>query len=64
MIQGHSYVMFMTNHHHHLVMPSAQISLTLSCHLSLSFIDSGFFSIRFVSVHVVHPYNSIDTTAA
>ena len=24
----------------------------------------AFFSIRFVSVHVVHPYSSIDTTAA
>ena len=30
-----------TNHHHHLVMPSAQISLTLSRHSSLSFIASG-----------------------
>ena len=24
----------------------------------------GLFSIRFVSVHEVHPYSSIDTTAA
>ena len=29
------------NHHHHLVVLSAQISLTLSRHLSLSFIASG-----------------------
>ena len=28
-------------HHHHLVVPLAQISLTLSCHFSLSFIASG-----------------------
>ena len=27
-------------------------------------LDSCFFSIRSVSVHVVHPYSSIDTTAA
>ena len=27
--------------HHHLVMPPARISLTLSCHSSLSFIASG-----------------------
>ncbi len=25
---------------------------------------SSFFSVRFVSVHVVHPYGNIDTTAA
>ena len=30
-----------TLHHHHLVVPSAQISLTLSRHPSLSFIASG-----------------------
>ena len=29
------------HHHHHLVVPSARISLTLSCHPSLSFIASG-----------------------
>ena len=27
-------------------------------------LPSRFFSIRFISVHVVHPYSSIDTTAA
>ena len=27
-------------------------------------LPSSFFSIRLVSVHVVHPYTSIDTTAA
>ena len=27
-------------------------------------VPSSFFSIRFVSVHVVHPYSSIDTTTA
>ena len=27
-------------------------------------LPSSFFSIRLVSVHVVHPYSSIDTTAA
>ena len=27
-------------------------------------LPSSFFSIRLVSVHVVHPYNSIDTTVA
>ena len=26
--------------------------------------SSSFFSVRFVSVHMVHPYSSIDTTAA
>ena len=30
-----------TYHHHHHVMPPARISLTLSCHFSLSFIASG-----------------------
>ena len=29
------------NHHHHHVVPLARISLTLSCHFSLSFIASG-----------------------
>ena len=33
-------VHFPTNHHHHVVTP-AQISLTLSCHFSLSFIASS-----------------------
>ena len=35
----HGYVI--SNHHHHLVVPSAWISLTLSRHPSLSFISSG-----------------------
>ena len=30
----------------------------------LEYLPSSLFSIRFVSVHVVHPYSSIDTTAA
>ena len=30
----------------------------------LVYLPSSFFSIRLVSVHVVHPYSSIDTTAA
>ena len=30
----------------------------------LVLLPSSFFSIRFVSVHLVHPYSSIDTTAA
>ena len=29
------------DHHHHHVVPLAQISLTLSCHFSVSFIASG-----------------------
>ena len=29
------------HHHHHYVVPHARISLTLSCHFSLSFIASG-----------------------
>ena len=62
------------HHHHHHVVALAWISLTLSRHFSLSFIASGrssglhsvssHSSSRFVSVHVVHPYSSIDTTAA
>ena len=94
------------HHHHHHIALVARISLTLSCHSSLSFIalgrssgqhpvsshscwmyvragrpafarpcvgihkstslmsSSSFFSSRFVSVHVVHPYSSIDVTAA
>ena len=32
------------HHHHHYVVPPARISLTLSCHISLSFIASGRFS--------------------
>ena len=31
---------------------------------NLELLPSSFFSSRFVSVHVVHPYSSIDTTAA
>ena len=30
---------------------------------NLAYLPSSFFSICFVSVHVVHPYSSIDTTA-
>ena len=30
----------------------------------LTQLPSSFFSIQFVSVYVVHPYNSMDTTAA
>ena len=33
-------------------------------HSILVFLPSSFFSSRFVSVHVVHPYSSIDVTAA
>ena len=39
------------SHHHHLVMPSAQISLTLSHHSSLSLIASG-------SSSELHPISS------
>ena len=31
----------LSHHHHHHVMPQARISLTISCHSSLSFIPSG-----------------------
>ena len=67
-------------HHHHHVVRLAWITLTLSLHVSLPFIASGrssglhpvssyklpssFFSNRLVSIQVVHPYSSIDTTAA
>ena len=30
----------------------------------LMYLTSSFFAIRFVSVHVVHPYSNIDRTAA
>ena len=33
-------------------------------HSILVSLPSSFFSIRLVSVHIVHPYSSIDTTAA
>ena len=33
-------------------------------HCILVYLPTIFFSIRFVSVHVMHPYSSIDTTAA
>ena len=33
--------MEISDHHHHHVVPLARISLTLSCHFSLSFIASG-----------------------
>ena len=36
-------------------------NIALNIHVEL---PSSFFSIRLVSVHVVHPYSSIDTTAA
>ena len=40
------------NHHHHHFVPLARISLTLSCHFSLSFIASGWFSgLHPVSLH-------------
>ena len=43
-----------------------------SCHYDLFniarsilvYLPSSFFSIRFVSVHLVHPYKSIDTITA
>ena len=38
---GNSKVVTCIYHHHHLVVPSARISLTLSRHLSLSFIAFG-----------------------
>ena len=38
----------------------AQYCLQHSCVIAVRF----FFSIRFVSVYVVHPYSSIDTSAA
>ena len=42
----------MINHHHHQVVPLAQISLTLSRHFSLSFIASGRSSgLHPVSLH-------------
>ena len=40
------------NHHHHVV-PPAWISLTLSCHFSLSFIASG----RYSELHPVSPHS-------
>ena len=40
------------NHHHHVV-PLAQISLTLSCHFSLSFISSG----RSLGLHPVSSHS-------
>ena len=33
-------------------------------HSILVHLPSSFFSIRLVNIHVVHPYSSIDTTAA
>ena len=36
-----SWLFYIISHHHHLVMPSARISLTLSRHFSQSFIASG-----------------------
>ena len=41
------------NHHHHHVAPSARISLTLSCHRSLSSITSGRSSRLYRHVAVV-----------
>ena len=35
------YIYVYIYHHHHHVMPPARISLTLSCHSSLTFIASG-----------------------
>ena len=37
--------------------------LFITTHSILVQLSSSFFSIRFVSVHVVHPYSSMDTTA-
>ena len=35
-----------------------------TCSILLATLKSSFFSSRFVSVQVVHPYSSIDTTTA
>ena len=37
-------------------------SLNIACSILVG-LPSGFFSIRLFSVHVVHPYSSLDTTA-
>ena len=40
-----------------------QTLFSIACSILVQ-LPSSFFSIRLVSVHVVHPYSSIDTTAA
>ena len=56
-IKAHIYTIIRIWYRHHHVMPPARISLTLSCHFSLSFIASGRSSeLHPVSSHICCMY--------